>query len=135
MSETPAENEELGILTLTKTALGVGPDDTSFDVEIRMHINSVFSDLTQLGLGPPEGFSIKGDTEKYSDFLGEVTDSDSVQSYVFMRVRLLFDPPDNYFVVKSFEEQINKAEWRLNIAREDKIPIPPPIIPDPDLVP
>lgn len=121
MSETPTEEEELGILTLAKESLGVATGTTTFDVELRMHINSVFSDLTQLGLGPPEGFSITGDEEKYSEFLGPNLDMDSVQSYMYLRLRLLFDVPDNYFVVKSFEEQIAKLEFRLNVAREDKL--------------
>lgn len=120
MSEPSPEEAELSILDATKSALGTPLDETVFDVELLMHINSTFSDLTQLGLGPTAGFRVTK-TTLYSEFVGLDEDIESVQSYVYMRVKMLFDPPDSYVVSGSFKEQIDKAEFRLNVAREEKL--------------
>lgn len=122
MSETPAEPPvELGILTLTKKALGVSIGHDSFDDELILFINSVFSDLTQLGVGPASGFEIEDDTLKWSDFLNGDKRFNGAKSYMVARVRLQFDPPENYAVVNAIKEEIAKAEWRLNVAREDAL--------------
>ena len=120
MSETPVEEPELTILEVTKSALGIPTEESAFDVELLMHINSTFSDLTQLGFGPEDGFRVTKDT-LYSEYLGVEEDIDSVKTYVFMRVKMIFDPPDSYVVSGSFKEQIDKFEWRLNVARENKL--------------
>lgn len=120
MSETPAEEPELTILEVTKAALGIPSEEVAFDIELLMHINAAFSDLTQLGLGPPTGFRVTKDS-LYSEYLGLNEDIDSVKTYVFMRVKMIFDPPDSYVVSGSFKEQIDKFEWRLNVAREEKL--------------
>lgn len=109
------------ILEETKESLGVAVDDTSFDGEIRMHINTALADAAQLGVGPAEGVEIKDNRTKWS----EITDDDPLlnplKSYVHLRVKLLFDPPDVGFVLTSMKEQIEKAEWRLQVAAD-----PPP---------
>ena len=122
MSETPAEPPvELGILTATKKGLGIPQDHTSFDSELILFINSVFSDLTQLGIGPASGFEIEDATLKWSDFLGGDKRFNAAKAYMVHRVRLMFDIPDNYAVVNAIKEEIAKAEWRLNVAREDAL--------------
>lgn len=106
------------ILTGTKKVLGIAEDYEYFDPDILLHINSVFSTLTQLGVGPPDGFRI----EDKSTLWVAYTDSDNrlnaAKTYVYLRVRLLFDPPTSSFAVASMKEQIKELEWRLNTAIE-----------------
>jgi hypothetical protein len=111
---------EASILTSTKKVLGIAEDYTAFDLDIITHINTAFSTLTQLGVGPPEGFMIEDATPVWADF---ITDGDlqynSVRSYVFLRVRHLFDPPTTSYLITAAEKQIEELEWRLNVHREE----------------
>lgn len=106
------------ILNSTKKVLGLEADYTDFDTDILTHINSVFSTLNQLGIGPSEGFMIEDATPTWDAFLGEDLRLNQVRSYVFLRVRLLFDPPPTSFVIESLQQQINKLEWSINVQRE-----------------
>lgn len=106
------------ILTSIKKLLGPEEDYTPFDTDIIIHINSVFSILTQLGVGPSTGFSIKDDTAVWEDFIKGEAKIELVKSYIYMKVRLIFDPPTSSAVLESFKEQIKEAEWRLNVAAE-----------------
>jgi len=106
------------ILDTTKKALGLISEYTAFDTDILMHINSVFSTLAQLGIGPEEGFSIEDKDAVWADFLGEDKRLNSVKSYMYLRVRMLFDPPATSFVQDSMKKQIEEFEWRLNVHRE-----------------
>lgn len=116
----PGEEHD-SILNSIKSALGVDKDDTSFDNDITMHINSVFSTLTQLGVGPTEGFVIEDKDDTWNDFIDESNvHLSSVKSYMFMKVKLLFDPPSQSAVIASYEKLINEFEWRLNVAAETK---------------
>lgn len=109
---------EASILKSIKKVVGVGADDPSFDVDILMHINSIFSTLTQVGIGPDAGFAIEDDTPTWSTFLGDDPRLNSVKSYISLRVRLLFDPPTTSYVLNAWKEQIQEFEWRLNVHRE-----------------
>lgn len=106
------------ILNTTKKALSVAPGDASFDDVIVMHINSVFSTLNQLGVGPDDGFSISDDTALWSSYLEGDERLNNVKSYMYLRVRLLFDPPATSFTTTAFEKQIEQLEWRINEQRE-----------------
>lgn len=107
------------ILTSIKKLLGIASDDEAFDADVIMHINSVFLILKQLGVGPSEGFHITDETEIWNDFLkDDQTDLHAVKSYVYMKVKLLFDPPLSSAVMESMNRQINEFEWRLNVAAE-----------------
>jgi hypothetical protein len=112
---------ENSILISTKKILGLDADYTAFDHDIITHINTAFSTLTQLGIGPAEGFMIEDEREKWDDFID--IDSDlqlnSVRSYVFLRVKQLFDPPTTSYLIDSTERQIEQLEWRLNVHREE----------------
>lgn len=110
---------ENSILKSTKKILGLSPDYTVFDLDIITHINTVFSTLTQLGVGPANGFMIEDDGPEWSDFIGDDTKINSVKTYVFLRVRLFFDPPPTSFVIAALEKQVLELEWRLNVHRED----------------
>lgn len=107
------------ILTSTKKVLGIDESYTVFDQDIILHLNSIFADLNQLGIGPPEGFFVVNEANEWSQFMGSELRLNAVKSYVYLRLRLLFDPPASSFVVASMEKQIEKAEWRINIAREE----------------
>jgi hypothetical protein len=106
------------ILTSTKKMLGLLEDDTSFDLDIMLHINSVLAVLNQVGIGPEEGFTIEDSAPTWEAFVGTDKTKSLVKSYVYLKVRLLFDPPATSFAIESFKEQIGELEWRLNVNRE-----------------
>lgn len=112
---------EDSILKSVKKVLNVSPDDTAFDEDIIMHINSTFGILNQLGLGPEEGFQIEDDTAVWDDFLAGDKRLSAVKTDVFLRVRILFDPPQLSFVLQAMQTQIAELEWRLNVVRENEI--------------
>lgn len=106
------------ILTSIKKLLGIAEEYTHFDPDIIMHINSVFMILTQLGVGPSEGFIIEDDTATWMDFVSDNTKIESIKSYIYLKVKLLFDPPVNSAVIEATNRMINEFEWRLNVAAE-----------------
>lgn len=106
------------ILDSIKKLLGIDELDSNFDQELIMHINSVFMVLNQLGVGPVDGFKISSNKETWSDFVGTRLDIESVKSYIYLKVRLLFDPPQNSFLVDSISKQIDEHEWRLRVQVE-----------------
>lgn len=108
------------ILTSTKKMVGLSESDTSFDMDVMIHINSVFSKLNQLGVGPEEGFEIEGALETWDAFFGINKKFNFVKSYVYLSVRMLFDPPSTSFTIKSTEETIRELEWRINALREEE---------------
>ena len=108
------------ILTSTKKILGIDADYTAFDLDIITHINSALATLTQLGIGPTTGFMIEDATETWEAFLGTDLNLNPVKSYVYLRVRLLFDPPTTSYLMTSMKEQLQEIEWRLNVYREEQ---------------
>lgn len=104
------------ILTSIKKLLGIAEEYEHFDADLIMHINSVFMILTQLGVGPAEGFRIVDEDAVWSDFTNDNMQIESVKSYMFMKVKLLFDPPLSSAVMESYNRLINEFEWRLNVA-------------------
>ena len=107
------------ILTSVKKLIGISAECTDFDMDVIIHINSTFSALTQLGVGPSEGFSISDDTAIWNDFIPtEDKRFAMVKTYVYMKAKLVFDPPTNSSVLKALEESIDEYEWRLNVAAE-----------------
>lgn len=107
------------ILTSTKKMLGIAEEYDYFDNDIIMHINSVFLNLAQIGVGPEEGFLIEDDTSEWTDFIGDVAQLQAVKSYMYLKVRLLFDPPLNSAVLESMNRMIAEYEWRLRLAAEN----------------
>lgn len=108
------------ILTSIKKLLGITEEYEHFDADIIMHINSVFSILTQLGVGPPDGFAIKDKTAVWSDFSPDDPQFSFIRSYVELRVKLMFDPPSSSSVIDAINRTIQELEWRINIAAENK---------------
>ncbi len=117
------------ILDGTKKILGIGPEHEMFDYDIMTHINSVFATLHQLGIGPSGGFMIEDNSSKWDDYLEGKKNLNAVKTYVYLRVRLLFDPPANSFLVTSLNEQRQELEWRLTEQREEELWILPPVAP------
>lgn len=109
---------EPSILKSVKKVLGLDADYTAFDLDVMMHINSVFTILQQLGIGPDTGFAIEDDTATWDTFLGPDPLLNSVRSYVCLRVRMIFDPPQTSFHIDAIKQQIQELEWRLNVQRE-----------------
>ena len=108
------------ILNSIKKLLGITEEYEHFDQDIIMHINSAFSVLTQLGVGPPEGFRIDDDAKTWNDFISDTIRLDAVKSYVYLKVSLMFDPPTSSAVLSAKERQISELEWRLNVAAEQE---------------
>lgn len=129
---------ETSILTSTKKTLGLAESYTAFDLDIITFINAAFSTLTDLGVGPVAGFAIEDETTTWEDYIGDLTKIDqvnTVKTYVYLRVRLLFDPPTTSYLIGAFEKQLTELEWRLNAKREatDWVdPNPEPILPSRD---
>ena len=106
------------ILTSIKKLLGIAEEYEHFDNDIIMHINSVFMILTQLGVGPSNGFSIEDDSATWDEFILEGQNVELVKSYIHLKVKLLFDPPLTSAVIEAMNKNIGEFEWRLNVAAE-----------------
>ena len=106
------------ILTSIKKLLGIPEDYEHYDADIIMHINSVFMILNQLGVGPSNGFSITDKTAVWGNFISDNDNLEAVKSYVYMKVRLLFDPPLSSAVMECMNRMIGELEWRLNSEAE-----------------
>lgn len=109
------------ILISVKNMLGIEADETAFDTELILHINSVFMVLYQLGVGPTWPFTISGPKEAWSDFLNDQSYITLTKSYMYLKVRLLFDPPQSGVLHEAMERQVEECEWRLNVMAETPI--------------
>ncbi len=122
---------ETSILISTKKILGLAEDYTVFDHDVITHINTAFTTLTQLGVGPPEGFMIEDETVEWADFVSDVN-YNLVKSYVYLKTKQLFDPPQTSYLITAMNEQIRELEWRMNVYREETGWVDPD--PDPPLI-
>lgn len=109
------------ILTSIKKLLGIAEDYSQFDVDIIIHINSVFFILKQLGVGPAKGFAIHSDEETWIDFLGESEDWESVKTYTYLKVKLLFDPPSSQSAADAIDRTAKEYEWRFTVHSETEV--------------
>lgn len=109
------------ILTSIKKMLGISEECKHFDDDIIIHINSVFMILTQLGVGPSEGFYIEDDIKEWTEFIEDSNKLQAVKSYMYLKVRLLFDPGSlGSSTLAMYERMIDQFEWRLNVAVDSK---------------
>ena len=106
------------ILTSIKKLLGIAEEYTHFDADLIMHINSVLSILTQIGVGPAEGFSIEDKEDTWTDFIPESQKLEFVKSYVYMKVKLLFDPPISSAAIESINRLTSELECRIQMATD-----------------
>ena len=109
----PTEQIEDSILHDVKQMIGQEWDDPTYDLDIKTHINTIFLDLQQIGVGPDAGHSITGPEDKWQALLGEDKNLNAVKSYIYARVRMLFDPPSTGPLMNSLQAQIDKMEFRL----------------------
>lgn len=123
------------ILDSVKKVLNLSSDYTPFDQDIIMHINSVFSTLNQLGVGPAEGFMIQDKEDVWETFLEGDLRLNNVKSYVYLRVRMLFDPPTIGYLVEAMKQQVTELEWRINVQRESVAWTDPELMLSPDTEP
>lgn len=103
------------ILASIKERIGIAEDDNSFDTDIVDLINSAFADLNDIGVGPSEGFSISNSNDLWDDFSEDVRVLSSVKDFVYLTVKLTFDPPTQTSLLTSMENRLKKLEWRLNV--------------------
>ena len=119
---------EESILKSTKKILGLADDYTPFDLDVMTHINAAFSILNQLGVGPIDGFFIEDEQALWSDFLVPPNQLHLVKTYIYLKVRSLFDPPSTSYLIEATNNQIKEYEWRLNVFREWELdPVDPAI--------
>ena len=117
-------NNEESILIYVKKLLGIQEDYTHFDPDVIYGINAAFGVLTQLGVGPEEGFMISDDSAKWNDFVSDDTRLSLIKPYVYLKTRLLFDPPSSNALIDSFNKTINEYEWRLYVASDGNDSLP-----------
>ncbi len=106
------------ILESVKHLLGPGSCDDHFDDDLIIFINGVFSQLTQLGVGPEKGFSIDGPDKFWKDYIGDDPKLEMVKTYMYTKVRLRFDPPQSSSVIQLMQQDASELEWRLNVAAD-----------------
>lgn len=107
------------ILTSIKKMLGIEEEYEHFNPDILMHINSAFSILTQLGVGPDNGFMIVDKNSTWDEFIKDEAQLNLVKSYMFIKVKLLFDPPMSTAVLECYKAQVSEYESRLNVTAEN----------------
>ena len=120
---------EQSILKSTKKMLQIGLDDDSFDLDILTHINSAFSTLHQVGLGPYEGFAIEDDSKNWDEFVDSGPILDLVKTCVYLRVRIVFDPPTIPPLLTAMNQQIEEHMFRLSVMREETDWVDPDPVP------
>jgi len=111
---------EKSILEDIKKLVGVSTEDLSFDNDIIIHINSAFMILNQLGVGPITGFSISDSSKKWKDYIAEADNLEAVKTYIYLKVKIIFDPPLSSTVMEALKQTISELEWRLNVNAESK---------------
>lgn len=109
---------EVSILKTVKNSLGLGVDDASFDAELIVYINAVLATLNQIGVGPTPGFQIADAAATWDDLLGADLRLNNVQAYVYIQVRLIFDPPQSSFGIDAMEKRAKELETRIYVLRE-----------------
>lgn len=107
------------ILDTVKKACNMDPTYTAFDDDMIMYINGALADLDQIGVGPPGGLTITDNTAVWEDLYGTDPTHNNIQTYVCLRVRLVFDPPDSSYGITAMQAQIDRHEWRIRERREE----------------
>lgn len=108
------------ILESIKKQLGISEEDTVFDPELIIHINSVLANLTQIGVGPEEGFAITDETSIWQDFIGDSKTLQNVKTYVYLKVRIVFDPPTSSIVMDALKAEIKELEFRMFVETDNE---------------
>lgn len=109
------------ILQTVKKLLGITDEYKVFDTDLMIHINSVLSVLRQIGVGPENGFVITGDSETWNDYLGDDPRLETVKTYVYLKVKTIFDPPTSSIIAEATNRMISELEWRINVDVDPKV--------------
>ena len=112
--ETLIMSDTDSILTSIKKMIGPSVDNTYFDSDIMTHINTVFMELQQLGAGPENGFFIEDKNAVWTDFMQSSTLLNSIKTFMYLKVKLIFDPPSSTAAIDSINRIIDKLEWHIN---------------------
>lgn len=120
MESNEVTNNNQSILSSIKKLLGLTDEYNAFDNDLIIHINSVFSILNQLGVGPKEGFKIESSLQIWNEFTDNNLLIEDVKTYIYLKVRLIFDPPLNSAVLESMKQTIQELEFRLNITEKEE---------------
>lgn len=108
------------ILNSTKSFIGISEEETHFDTDIIITINSMFARLRQMGLGPEEPFTIVDDKSVWNEFTEDDSDLSEVKTYVQIKTKLIFDPPANSNILTALKEEAKEIEWRLTVVASNK---------------
>ena len=108
------------ILNSVKTFIGISEEDTHFDDDIMITINSMFARLKQFGVGPEETFRVVDDKSVWMDFIDDDFDYSEVKTYIQLKTKLIFDPPANSNILKAYQEEVKEIEWRLSVIASNK---------------
>ena len=112
---------ENSILTSIKKLIGMDEDYEYYDTDIIIHINTIFMYLSQIGIGPSDGFSISDETTTWEDFLpSDNKNFEAVKTYIYLKTRLIFDPPQSSSTMEAMKQTISELEWRVNVEAEQK---------------
>jgi hypothetical protein len=103
------------ILTEIKQLLGLDAEYVDFDLDVKIHINSAFAELAQIGAAPPEGFTIADKEAIWQDLYGDEKQLEMIKTIVYFTVKLAFDPPNTSFAIKAIQDQLEKLSFRLNV--------------------
>lgn len=109
------------ILNTIKKMIGFDPEYEAFDIDLIVHINSSFSVLNQLGLGPVSGFSISNAESLWSDYSTQPTVIEMAKQYIYYKTKLAFDPPASSSAANAIQTAISELEWRINIQVENDL--------------
>lgn len=115
-----ANNTSTSILDDVKKMLNIPPEDDSFDTDIIIDVNSAFSTLNQLGVGPNEGFHIVDKNTVWNDYIDDSILLEHIKTFIYLKVKMIFDPPLNGSIMQSFERQLGEIEWRIHTRIESQ---------------
>lgn len=117
--EDPVDEVRDSILSSLKVALGIPKEHHEFDEELIFHINAVLSDLTLIGIGPEMGFEVEGETTTWQDYLGLDPRWLLTKQFVYLQVKMMFDPPMAGYTTIAIREEAKKAEWKLSVLADE----------------
>jgi hypothetical protein len=107
------------ILNTIKKLLGIDAEDTSFDTDVIVNINLAIFNLSQIGIGPNNTFIVTSVDQTWSDYIGSsVVNLEGIKNYIYLKTKILFDPPTNSTVMAAFNNNIQELEWRMMRAVE-----------------
>lgn len=107
------------ILDSIKQLLGIPSEDESFDTDIKVYINAITPNLAQMGIGPKNGYIVTTNTQTWSDYIDStIINLEGVKQYIYLKVKLIFDPPTNSTTVQAINDSLKELEWRMMLAVE-----------------